>query len=36
MSLRLRKKPPAASLARRRGTEITVLAHNRALQARND
>jgi hypothetical protein len=31
MSLRLRKKPPAASLARRRGIEITVLAHNQAL-----
>ena len=31
MSLRLRKKPPAASLARRRGIEITVLARNRTL-----
>src|SRR5262245_11058332 len=31
MSLRLRKKPPAASLAHRRGIEISRLAHNRAL-----
>jgi hypothetical protein len=31
MWLRLRKKPPAASLERRRGLKITVLAHNRAL-----
>jgi len=31
MSLRLRKKPPAPSLQRRRQLEITVLAHNQAL-----
>jgi hypothetical protein len=31
MSLRLRRKPPAASYQRRRGLQISLLAHNRAL-----
>jgi hypothetical protein len=31
MSVQLRKKPPATSLASRRGIEIIMLAHNQAL-----
>jgi len=31
MSVQLRKKPPAPSLARRRGIEVSRLAHNQAL-----